>query len=144
MSLVHWIESRGRCRVGAAPDLDLLLPVLVGCLLLVHPLQCAVVTLVEPPAATDGKPHPVGNIEHDPECPDRTAQAGRVGRVGLETRSEEFNRCLTTKLFEYALGRPLGSNEMGAVETVLKSAKAQNYELRALILGVASHPLFIE
>lgn len=61
----------------------------------------------------------------------------------LETRQEDFTRCLTTKLFEYALGRPLGSNETGAVDAVMSAAEAQSYELRALILGVAAHPLFL-
>lgn len=62
----------------------------------------------------------------------------------LETQREDFISCLTTKLFEYALGRPLGADETGAVDDVVQISKAQNDELRAIIVGVASHPLFLE
>lgn len=56
----------------------------------------------------------------------------------------EFERCLTTKLFEYALGRPLGPDDAVAVEDVLNTAKTKDNSLHAIILLVATHPLFLE
>jgi hypothetical protein len=61
----------------------------------------------------------------------------------LEHR-DAFDRCLTTKLFEYALGRPLGPDDAAAVNDVLKKAKAQDNSLHAIILLVATHSLFLE
>jgi hypothetical protein len=57
---------------------------------------------------------------------------------------DAFDRCLTKKLFEYALGRPLGSDDSVAIEDVLKTAKTHDDSLHTIILLVATHPLFLK
>src|SRR5688572_7938022 len=64
-------KGRGRDVVTAPPDLHLLGAVPLDGLRLVEPLQRAVVTLVQTPAALDRKPHLVELIERDPERADR-------------------------------------------------------------------------
>ncbi len=56
-------ERRGRDVEAAAPEHELLLAVLLHRLLLVLALEGAVVALVEPPAALDRDPVPVGGVE---------------------------------------------------------------------------------
>ncbi|MFT4692678.1 MAG: hypothetical protein ACI9OD_004915 [Limisphaerales bacterium] len=83
-------------------------------------------------------------IDSSGNLPDGSRIEGPKGLADyLLAHRADFNRCLTKKLFEYALGRPLSVGEMEAVEDVLQEAKKQNDSLRAIILSVASHPLYL-
>lgn len=61
----------------------------------------------------------------------------------LLQHSDAFDRYLTTRLFEYALGRPLGKNDAVAIDDVLAKVSADDGSLRSIILEVATHPLFL-
>ena len=63
--LVVVVDRRRRDVVGAAPEHELLLAVLLEGLLLVLALQRAVVPLVEPPGAAHRDPVPVGRVERE-------------------------------------------------------------------------------
>src|SRR5205809_3432002 len=56
MPLIGRLEARGPDVVAATPELDFVLAVLVGGLLLVQALERAIVPLVQPPAALDRNP----------------------------------------------------------------------------------------
>ena len=81
MPLVVRGEGGRRRRVGAAPDLHLLLAELLRRLGLVEALERPVVPLVEAPAPLHRDPHEVHPLERDPERPDGPFQDRGVGHV---------------------------------------------------------------
>ena len=81
MTLVGRLELRRPDVIAAAPDLDLLLPVFLGGLLLVEALQRSVVALVQPPAA----------LHRDPARPisARASSAVWIARTSTEVCTTE-------------------------------------------------------
>mmetsp|Transcript_22109 Transcript_22109/g.46541 ORF Transcript_22109/g.46541 Transcript_22109/m.46541 type:complete len:229 (-) Transcript_22109:62-748(-) len=76
------IDGGGRNIVGATPDEDLILPMLIHGLLLVQSLKSSVVAFVELPRLGGGDPHEVGFLEDVPEGADGAFLEGREGDVG--------------------------------------------------------------
>ena len=72
--LIVRIDLRRRGGIGAAPDHELLVAVLLADLGLVLALQSAVVTLVETPVALDGNPQTIGLVKGDVGGVDGTTQ----------------------------------------------------------------------
>ncbi|MFT5127552.1 MAG: mono/diheme cytochrome c family protein [Rhodothermales bacterium] len=84
-------------------------------------------------------------IDNTEQLPNGAQIRGPLGLADyLVKQQDAFHHCLVTKLFEYALGRPLAANETSAVDDVLDSSKADSNRLRSLILAAASHPLLVQ
>ena len=81
-ALLAGLERRRRVGVGPAPLHEQLFAVLALRLLLVHPLQPAVVPLVEPPGPLHRQPGPAARLQRQRRRADRTGQQGRVADVG--------------------------------------------------------------
>ena len=80
--LARPIHRRRGNVVAPPPNQHLVLPVLVDGLLLVQPLQSAVMPLVELPRLRGGDPHEVRLLEDVPEGADGALLEGREGDVG--------------------------------------------------------------
>mmetsp|Transcript_11088 Transcript_11088/g.23495 ORF Transcript_11088/g.23495 Transcript_11088/m.23495 type:complete len:310 (+) Transcript_11088:233-1162(+) len=78
------VDGRWGDVVAAAPDQDLVLPVLVDGLLLVESLEAPVVALVHLPRLGDGDPHAVRLLEDVPEGADGALLQRGKGDVGLD------------------------------------------------------------
>ncbi|MEO2026581.1 MAG: DUF1592 domain-containing protein [Fuerstiella sp.] len=82
-------------------------------------------------------------IDSSGELPDGTAIPGPSGiRKFLLSRPEQFTRCLTEKLFIYALGRRLSFTDRGDIDRIVNSAPQHNYGLRELIQQVIASEAF--
>lgn len=62
----------------------------------------------------------------------------------LLDREEDFARCLTTKLFAYALGREMGFADRDEIETVVQRNAANGFGLRSLLRSIVTSPLFVQ
>ncbi|MGE3401830.1 MAG: DUF1592 domain-containing protein [Vicinamibacterales bacterium] len=58
-------------------------------------------------------------------------------RQALLANRDQFVSTLTEKLLTYALGRGLTAADMPAVRTIVRDAKAQDYRMSAIVLGIA-------
>src|SRR5206468_3687957 len=69
-----------------------------------------------------------------------------TGVAGLEKallqRPEWFVRTLTEKLFTFALGRPPEESDAPAIRQIVREARASNYRVSALIVGLTSSTPF--
>ena len=82
-------------------------------------------------------------IDASGALPDGTAFDGPAEfRGALLERREEFVRTFTEKLVTYALGRPVGHQDMPAVRAILRAAAPGGYRWSSLILGVAESAPF--
>ena len=63
-------------------------------------------------------------------------------RTALTTRPEVFVGSLTEKLLTYALGRGLESYDMSVVRRILRDAKAKDYRMMAIIMGIVQSTPF--
>ena len=65
---------------------------------------------------------------------------------GLEAallgRPERLAGTLTERLLTYALGRGVEYYDAAATRTIVRNAKAQNYRISSIILGVGKSPPF--
>jgi hypothetical protein len=75
--------------------------------------------------------------------PDGSRFTGVAGiEEGLLARPEMFAGTLTEKLLTFALGRGVEPYDAPAVRRVLRDAKADNYRLSAIILGIVNSTPF--
>ena len=82
-------------------------------------------------------------IDASGELPDGTAFDGPAEfREALVERREEFVRTFTEKLLTYALGRPVGHQDMPAVRAILRGAAPGGYRWSSLVLGVVESAPF--
>ncbi|MEO2016492.1 MAG: DUF1592 domain-containing protein [Fuerstiella sp.] len=82
-------------------------------------------------------------IDSSGGLPDGTAIPGPGGiKKFLLSRPEQFTRCLTEKLFIYALGRRLSFTDRGDIDRIVNSAPQHNYGLREMIQQVISSEAF--
>ncbi len=82
-------------------------------------------------------------IDASGALPDGTAFDGPAEfRAALVERREEFVRTFTEKLLTYALGRPVGHQDMPAVRAILRAAEPGGYRWSSLILGVVESAPF--
>jgi len=71
--------------------------------------------------------------------PDGSTFTGVAGlEAGLLARPEILARTLTEKLLTFALGRGVEPHDGPAIREILRTAKAENYRLSAIILGVVN------
>ena len=63
-------------------------------------------------------------------------------RAALVGKSEVIVTHLTERLLSYALGRRVESYDMPAVRAIVRDARAQDYRLSSLILGVVKSAAF--
>lgn len=91
------------------------------------------------------RPEPQANdpqIDASAQLPDGTKFVGVKGlQIQLLKRQDEFARCLTEKLFVYALGREVGSSDAEMIDDVVTATK-QRRTLRALIHQVVRTSAF--
>ncbi len=64
-------------------------------------------------------------------------------RTALLRHSESFVSNVTSKLLTYALGRPVGPQEMPAVRRILKDTKGQNYRFVSVIDAIVTSEPFL-
>ena len=81
-------------------------------------------------------------IDASGKMPDGTAVTGPSGiREYLLSRPEQFTRCLTEKLFVYALGRRISFTDRDDIDRIVSTISKRKYGLRDLIQQiVASKP----
>ncbi len=81
-------------------------------------------------------------IDGSGEMPDGTAINGPTGiKEYLKARPDQFTRCLTEKLFIYAMGRRISFTDRDDIDRIVAIMPKHNYGLRELIqLVVASEP----
>jgi hypothetical protein len=81
-------------------------------------------------------------IDGSGKMPDGTSIDGPVGiKQYLKARPDQFTRCLTEKLFIYALGRRLSFTDRDDVDRIVNLMPKLDYGLRELIMQVvASEP----
>ncbi|MCP4847134.1 MAG: DUF1592 domain-containing protein, partial [Verrucomicrobiaceae bacterium] len=81
-------------------------------------------------------------IDGSGEMPDGTAINGPTGiKEYLKARPGQFTRCLTEKLFIYAMGRRISFTDRDDIDRIVAIMPKHNYGLRELIqLVVASEP----
>jgi len=60
----------------------------------------------------------------------------------LLDRPEQFTRCLTEKLFVYALGRRLSFADRGDIDRIVTALPKDNYGFRDLIQQIVSSEAF--
>jgi cytochrome c553 len=85
------------------------------------------------------------NSQIDPagEMPDGTRIGGPDGiRSYLLARPDQFTRCLTKKLFVYALGRRVSFTDRADIDRIVAALPNQNYGLRELVQQVVSSRAF--
>jgi hypothetical protein len=58
-------------------------------------------------------------------------------RALLRTRCRAFVRCLTEKLFVYAMGRGLEPADRRVIDGIVRRLAADDYRFRALVQGIA-------
>jgi uncharacterized protein DUF1585 len=63
-------------------------------------------------------------------------------RAALLAKSDVVMTHLTERLLSYALGRRVEHYDMPAVRNILREAKAKDYRMSALILGVVKSAAF--
>jgi len=82
-------------------------------------------------------------IDSSGELPDGTVIPGPDGikRFLLE-RPEQFVRCLTEKLFIYALGRRLSFTDRDDIDQIVNTAPQKNFGLREMIQQIVSSEAF--
>jgi PAS domain-containing protein len=82
-------------------------------------------------------------IDSSGELPDGTAIAGPGGiKKFLLRRPEQFTRCLTEKLYIYALGRRLSFTDRSNIDRIVNAAPQHDYGLRELIQQVVASEAF--
>ena len=82
-------------------------------------------------------------IDATGEMPDGTKCDGADGiRDYLMARPGQFTRCLTEKLFVYALGRRLSFTDRDDIDAIVEKMPSLGYGLRTLVLGVVSSEPF--
>ena len=81
-------------------------------------------------------------IDASGKMPDGTAVTGPSGiREYLLSSPEQFTRCLTEKLFVYALGRRISFTDRDDIDLIISTISKRKYGLRDLIQQiVASKP----
>ncbi|RPH60754.1 MAG: DUF1588 domain-containing protein, partial [Acidobacteria bacterium] len=76
-------------------------------------------------------------IDASGQLPDGTALRGPADlRRALLSRSDAFVTTATEKLLTYALGRPVHSNDMPTVRSIVRRAAMNNNRFSSLMLGV--------
>ncbi len=84
-----------------------------------------------------------GPIDATGELWDGTVLEGPDGlRAALVARSDAFAELFVEKLLTYALGRAVEYYDMPAVRSITRSAKAGDYRLSSLVLGIVSSAPF--
>jgi hypothetical protein len=86
-----------------------------------------------------------GEFEIDPsgEFADGTKFAGPEDmKAILQSRRDEFTRCLTEKMLTYALGRGLEYYDRPSVERIAKSLAASDYRFSVLVTEIAKSDPF--
>ena len=63
-------------------------------------------------------------------------------RAALVSRSDVVITHFTSMLMSYALARRIEHYDMPSIRRIVRDAKASNYRLSSLILGVAKAPAF--
>ena len=82
-------------------------------------------------------------IDSSGELPDGTTIPGPSGiKKFLLDRPEQFTRCLTEKLFVYALGRRLSFADRGDIDQIVSSMPRHNYGFRDLIQQIVASEAF--
>lgn len=82
-------------------------------------------------------------IDPTGELPDRTSIKGPGGiKSFLLDRPVQFTRCLTEKLFVYALGRRLSFADRGDVDRIVSTMPKYNYGFRDLIQQIVASRAF--
>ena len=81
-------------------------------------------------------------IDGSGRMPDGTVIDGPSGiKAYLKARPDQFTRCLTEKLFIYALGRRISFTDRDDIDRIVAAMPKHNYGLRELIQQVvASEP----
>ena len=88
--------------------------------------------------AEEGKP-----IDATGGLPDGTEFTGVSGlEQALLNRPEIFVRTVTEKLFTFALGREVEHFDAPAIRKIIRDARAQNYRLSAIVMGIATSTPF--
>jgi uncharacterized protein DUF1592/uncharacterized protein DUF1588/uncharacterized protein DUF1595/uncharacterized protein DUF1585/uncharacterized protein DUF1587 len=60
----------------------------------------------------------------------------------LAARSDQFAEIITEKLMTYAVGRHVDHNDMPAVRTIVRNAKAEGLSFESLVMGVVNSDAF--
>jgi hypothetical protein len=75
--------------------------------------------------------------------PDGTQLAGPADlRRALASNPDQFVQALTEKLMTFALGRPVGYQDMPAVRAIVREAAAQGNRFEAIVMGIVSSDAF--
>ncbi len=83
-------------------------------------------------------------IDSTGELPDGTTISGPSGiKKFLLNRPEQFTRCLTEKLFVYALGRRLSFADRGDIDQIVTSMRKHNDGFRDLIEQIITSEAFL-
>ncbi len=93
----------------------------------------------------DGVAAPVldPNVDNLGELPDGTTFSGAAALAELYADQPKFVECVATKLFTYALGRPIdGDYDELPLEALVQEAAESGYDLRLLIDGLVHTPSF--
>jgi hypothetical protein len=78
-------------------------------------------------------------IDGSGKMPDGTAINGPKGiKQYLKARPDQFTRCLTEKLFIYALGRRISFTDRDDIDRIVAAMPGHNYGLRELIQQVVA------
>jgi hypothetical protein len=93
---------------------------------------------MNPPTQTDGV-----EIDATARFPDGTELNG-LGDLQREllNREDQFLRCLSSKLYTYALGRELGLADDEMIDDAVQTMKSNNYTLRSLLHLVVTSDAF--
>ena len=82
-------------------------------------------------------------IDSSGKLPDGTTISGPGGIKGfLLERPEQFTRCLTEKLFVYALGRRLSFTDRGDIDRIVTAMPRHNYGFRDLVQQIVASEAF--
>ncbi len=92
----------------------------------------------------DGVGRRLDDVEVDNlgELPDGRTFEGAAELSELYAQSDVFVGCLTTKMFSYAVGRPITGFDRPYLDEVTASVMAQSGDLRALIDAIVHTPAF--
>jgi len=93
---------------------------------------------MNPPTQTDGV-----EIDATARFPDGTEING-VGDLQREllNREDQFLRCLSSKLYTYAMGRELGFADDEMIDDAVQTMKSNGYTLRSLVHHIVSSDVF--
>jgi hypothetical protein len=73
------------------------------------------------------------------EFPDGTTVEGLPGlRKRLLSQPDQFVSTLTERLMTYAIGRPVGFDDMPAVRSIVKDAARNDYRFSSIVLGIVN------